>query len=220
MRCTFFDAPCRLALVKVSVPLAVPVEAGVNAIPIAVDWLGCSVKGRLVCPDRLKPAPVTVMFETVIDVELLFVTCTWLVLVWPTATAPKSTLAGVVSGELEPALGCGAPHPAIRIVSRPNAVANHAPRVRMRSGKMVLRFSRFCFRRGVSKVRGRVLELPGEEKKLGILTCQLLPILIFLRVSIATDRHRSEVDEQDRELQTLLTEALVLPSAGSTVRQH
>lgn len=163
LRCTFCEPPRMSALVNRSVPLAVPVEAGVNAIPIDVDWLGCNVKGRLVCPDRLKPAPVTVTFVTVIGAELLLVTCTWLVLVWPTTTEPKSTLDGDVSNEVELLLGCGAPHPAIRIISKPTTAANAVLRVRMRPGERFLSCSWSCFRRGTSMVRGWVLELPGEE---------------------------------------------------------
>lgn len=70
-----------MSLVKVKVPVDVPVELGENAMPMDVDWLGCSVKGRLVCPARLKLEPLTAMLETVIDVALLLVSCTVLVLV-------------------------------------------------------------------------------------------------------------------------------------------
>lgn len=125
MRCTAFDPPCLLSLVSVSVPLAVPVEVGENATPIDVDWLGCRVNGRLVCPERLKSLPATLIVEIVIDVEPLFETLTWLVLDCPTTTLPKSTLAGAVSAEDELLLSCGAPHPAIRIIRRPNAAGSH-----------------------------------------------------------------------------------------------
>lgn len=117
VRCIFLGPPCLLLVVKVSVPLAVPVEVGEKATPIDEDWLGASVKGRLVWPDRLKPVPETATSVTVIEVELLFVTCTWLVLVCPTTTLPKSTLAGAVNEE-ELLFDRGAPHPAIRRIIR------------------------------------------------------------------------------------------------------
>lgn len=81
--------------------------------------------GRLVCPERVKPVPVTVMAETVIDVEPVLVTSTELVPVCPTVTLPKSTVDGRVNSAEEPAIGCGAPHPAMRMTSRPNAAGSH-----------------------------------------------------------------------------------------------
>jgi hypothetical protein len=81
--------------------------------------------GRLVFPERVKPVPVTVMAETVIDVELVLVTSTELVLVCPTVTLPKSTVDGKVNRAEEPVICCGAPHPAIRVISRPNAAGSH-----------------------------------------------------------------------------------------------
>ena len=68
-----FDPPPLELLLNVRVPEDVPVVLGENAMPMDVDWLGCRVRGRLVCPARLKLEPETAMLETVIRVALVLV---------------------------------------------------------------------------------------------------------------------------------------------------
>jgi hypothetical protein len=83
-------------------PVTLPLAAGVKLTSKVVCWLACSVTGDT-RPSKLKPAPFTIAWEISTLVVPVLVIVTARVLLVPTATLPKLTLAGLMLICVEPA---------------------------------------------------------------------------------------------------------------------
>lgn len=77
-------------------PIAAPSAEGRNVTLKLADCPGCKLKGRAGLL-RLKPLPATVAAEMFINQSPVFVTVMICVLLVPTVTLPKSTLAGATA---------------------------------------------------------------------------------------------------------------------------
>lgn len=110
-------------------------------------------------------------------------------------TAPKLTLEGVVSRVDEPAIPCGAPHPAMRIMKVAIAAKSQVAGTAVTFLKLLLRCRTFWKWPGTVKVQAGVFEFAGEEKNTKNLTCQSHPFLMCCVSQVRPHRHRSGVDE-------------------------